>query len=254
MKFSDFMQRPSGIVRSYLGVISGSKRNYGLKELRDIGITRHSDVKTANPVYLIDTDHDSDFYNSDYVADCIKPGPGNNGHKFEVPLYVRDSVEMIIGDVFAATTHVDFMLRAKGKKVDIEVINNASVLTAIGEVGLELYKYGKVTSIPFENENVDTPVNVLKDNQSLGLHTLFLLDLDPKNDNFLSFGSAAKYLISKGVGEDVVAIGCAALGTKNKEIKVLKLKDMIEINKYPQCLIIPGKLHFVEEEALELWK
>ena len=107
MKFSDFMQRPSGIVRSYLGVISGSKRNYGLKELRDIGITRHSDVKTANPVYLIDTDHDSDFYNSDYVADCIKPGPGNNGHKFEVPLYVRDSVEMIIGDVFA-----------KGKKLE----------------------------------------------------------------------------------------------------------------------------------------
>jgi diphthine synthase len=233
----------------------------GLGDEKDITVRGLEIVKSCSHVYLecytnalsVSKEKLEEFYGKEVILadrDMIE----KNSDEILDKAKDSDVALLIIGDVFAATTHVDFMLRAKGKKVDIEVINNASVLTAIGEVGLELYKYGKVTSIPFENENVDTPVNVLKDNQSLGLHTLFLLDLDPKNDNFLSFGSAAKYLISKGVGEDVVAIGCAALGTKNKEIKVLKLKDMIEINKYPQCLIIPGKLHFVEEEALELWK
>jgi diphthine methyl ester synthase len=233
----------------------------GLGDEKDITVKGLEAVKSCSYIYLesytnalsVPKDKLEEFYGKEIILADREMIEKNSDEILE-KAEKSDVALLIIGDVFAATTHVDFMLRAKEKKVDIEVINNASVLTAVGEVGLELYKYGKVTSIPFENENIDTPVNVLKDNQSLGLHTLFLLDLDPKNDKFLSFGSAAKYLISKGVGEDVVAIGCATLGTKDKEIKVLKLKEMIEINKYPQCLIIPGKLHFVEEEALEIWK
>ena len=61
---------------------------------------------------------------------------------------------LVIGDVFAATTHTDIRLRAFKKGIQVKVIHNASVLTALGETGLELYKFGKVTSIPFENENV----------------------------------------------------------------------------------------------------
>jgi len=233
----------------------------GLGDEKDITVKGLEIVKSCSHVYLesytnalsISKEKLEEFYGKKVILadrDMIE----KNSDEILDKAKTENVALLIIGDVFAATTHVDFMLRTKEKNVDVEIVHNASILTAVGEVGLELYKYGKVTSIPFDNENVDTPVNVLKDNQSLGLHTLFLLDLDPKNDNFLSFAAAAKYLVSKGVDENLTAVGCAALGTKSKKIKVLKLKDMIEINKNPQCLIIPGRLHFVEEEALELWK
>ena len=67
---------------------------------------------------------------------------------------------------------------AKEKGIKVNVVNNASVMNAIGIIGLELYKFGRVVSIPFHNENVKAPVKALKDNQSINLHTLFLLDLD----------------------------------------------------------------------------
>jgi len=163
---------------------------------------------------------------------------------------------LVIGDIFAATTHVDLLLRAKEKKLNVEFVHNASILNAIGIVGLELYKYGKVTSIPFNNKNVFTSVEVLKNNEKFGLHTLFLLDLDVKNKKFLTINEACKYLIEKKVNENKIAIGCAALGTKYKKVKLGTLEELskYKFKKDPQCLIIPGKLHFVEEEAIELWK
>ena len=92
---------------------------------------------------------------------------------------------LIIGDVFSATTHADFVQRAKEKEVEVNVVHNASILSAIGATGLQVYKFGKITSIPFENEKVDTPYNYLEENQQIGAHTLFLLDLRPDEDRFL---------------------------------------------------------------------
>jgi len=159
---------------------------------------------------------------------------------------------LVIGDIFSATTHVDIMQRAKEAEIKVRVVHNASVLTAIGIVGLELYKYGKVTSIPFNNKDVKSPILVLKDNLKLGLHTLFLFDLDPKNNKYMDFKQAIKYLTKQGLGKDAKAIACAALGTDEPFIKYDTLENLseIETNKFPQCLIIPGKLHFMEEELL----
>src|SRR3989344_6765066 len=84
---------------------------------------------------------------------------------------------LVVGDVFGATTHIDLLMQAKKAGIRAIIIHNASILSAVGEVGLELYKFGKVTSIPFENENISTPLDVLAMNQNNDLHTLFLLDL-----------------------------------------------------------------------------
>jgi len=167
----------------------------------------------------------------------------------------KDTALLIIGDVFGATTHVDLLLRAKKEKIETKIIHNASILTAIGVTGLELYKFGKVTSIPFENENVKSPIEVLENNQKIGLHTLFLLDLDPKNNKFLTVSDAAKYLLNNGVDENKLTIACAQLGSDEPFITVDKLKalEKLEVDKYPQCLIIPGKLHFMEEGSLKIY-
>ncbi|MDP2750207.1 MAG: diphthine synthase [Nanoarchaeota archaeon] len=166
---------------------------------------------------------------------------------------------LIIGDPMSATTHIDLYNRAKEKGLVVEVIHNASILTAVGIVGLELYKYGKTTSIPFHNENVKTPIDVIKMNLKNGLHTLVLLDLDPINNKFMTIGEAAEYLLKnkvKEINEETIAIGCAAIGSKKQIIKAGKLSELkkFEVKEFPQCIIIPGKLHFVEEEMIEKWR
>ena len=161
---------------------------------------------------------------------------------------------LVIGDPMSATTHIDLVMRAKEKGIKINIIHNASVLTAVGIVGLELYKYGKTTSIPFENENVKTPVEVYQMNKLDGLHTLFLLDLRPDKNKFMTAKQAAKYLISKGVSEDETCISCTGLGSPKPEIKTTKLSEAPELTLLPQCLIIPGRLHFMEEDAIKQWE
>jgi len=159
---------------------------------------------------------------------------------------------LIIGDPLSATTHIDLMLRAKELGIKVKIINNASILTAIGITGLQLYKFGQVTSIPFNNKEIKTPIEVLKKNQKIGLHTLFLLDLNPLNKEFLTINKALEYLTRNKISKHTLCIGCAALGSDKPEIRAGKIKDILKIKfkKYPQCLIIPGKLHFMEEEAL----
>ena len=168
---------------------------------------------------------------------------------------------LIIGDVFGATTHITLLKEAKEKNIKVKIINNASILTAIGITGLELYKFGKTTSIPFDNENLETPYQVLKENQPL--HTLFLLDLKPEEDKFMTVNQAIEILenIEKKKKENLITnktllVGCARLGREDYQIKV-GTKDQLkktDFGKPPHCLIIPGKLHFMEEETLNFYK
>lgn len=162
---------------------------------------------------------------------------------------------LVVGDPMAATTHIDLFLRAKKLNIEVKIIHNASILTAVGITGLELYKFGKTTSIPFNNKNIKSPMEVLKNNQKLGLHTLFLLDLEPKKNKFLTINQAIEYLIKNKVKGNTKAIACASLGSDKPFIKFSSLENLkkLKINKFPQCLIIPGKLHFIEEEVLNTY-
>lgn len=159
---------------------------------------------------------------------------------------------LVIGDVFSATTHTSLMLEAMNKNIKVEVIHGSSILTAIGETGLMLYNFGKIVSIPKENKKIVSPYEVLKLNKDL--HTLFLLDLD------LNFNEAIQYLLDledmkkeKQFNGNRLCVVCC-MG-KKKIIKSGKAKDLmkIRIKERPQCLIVPGKLHFLEKELIEKW-
>lgn len=166
-----------------------------------------------------------------------------------------DVAFLVVGDPFGATTHIDLRLRANKLGIPVKVIHNASILSAVGEVGLELYKYGKVTSIPFDNRNIATPYEVFLQNQKMGLHTLFLLDLDPAKNKFMTINEAAEFLLRNGLDPAEKCIGVAGLGSDSPEIKLMQAAGAFKqkFTKKPQCLIIPGKLHFMEEEAINLW-
>ena len=109
---------------------------------------------------------------------------------------------LIIGDVFSATTHISLYLQALENNIEVQVINNASVLTAVGITGLELYKFGKTTSIPYHESK--TPMEVIEKNYPL--HTLCLLDLVPKEKKFMESSEALERLFKLGFKKDTKII------------------------------------------------
>ena len=161
---------------------------------------------------------------------------------------------LIPGDCFSATTHISLLLDAKKEKLDVNIIHGSSILTSVGETGLSLYNFGKVTTIPFDNRLIKSPIEALDNNLKLGMHTLFLLDV--KDKKYMNIKEGLLYLLNNNVDENSLCIGCSALGSLNKEIKSGKIKELLKFNfkNYPQCFIIPGKLHFAEEEALDSFK
>ncbi len=169
-----------------------------------------------------------------------------------------DIALLIIGDVFSATTHVSVLLEAKNLGVKVVVINNASILTTIGVTGLSLYNFGKVTSIPFANRSIEAPYDVIKGNGDM--HTLVLLDLDPSKGKFMLASEAIRFLLSvedkrnEGVfTEGTKCVICCDLGSEDPEIIYSSAKDLLkaDLQRLPQCLIVPGKLHFMEADLLE---
>ena len=170
---------------------------------------------------------------------------------------------LVVGDVFSATTHVDLYLRAKKEGVDVIVINNASILNSIGVVGLELYKYGRTTSIPFHNKHVITPYDVVKQNKAQKLHTLLLLDIDAEHNSYMTIREAIEYLlgIEDKRKESVFTratrcVGVARLGSENPEIIYGTADELLQLDfgEPLHTLIIPSELHFIEEEALNQWR
>jgi len=172
---------------------------------------------------------------------------------------------LVVGDPFSATTHTELFREAREKKIPVKVIHNASILTAIGITGLQLYKFGRTASIPFlENyRSLETPYKVLRENQYAGAHTLFLLDLRPEENKFMTVNRALEILesIEERKKENIIkkgmmVVGCARLGSDNFLIKAGPLKKIKKINfgQPPHCLILPAeKLHFAEEEMLQKW-
>lgn len=159
---------------------------------------------------------------------------------------------LVYGNPLMATTHISLIEEANRRKIKCKIIHGSSILDAIAETGLHLYKFGKITSMPKWQKNY-TPesfMNIAKENHSIKAHTLILCDIG------LSFKEALEQLETASLNCGIVLgkiIVCQSLGTKNQKIlygEIDKLKKAREI-KNPFCLIISSELHFTEKEFLE---
>ena len=159
---------------------------------------------------------------------------------------------LIYGSPLTATTHISLIQEAKSSGIKYQIIYNASIFDAIGETGLQLYKFGKIASIPAWKKNYepDSFIQIIKENQSIEAHSLILIDIG------LNFQEALKQLKESAQKNDLKIkkiIVCQTLGTKKSKIFY---KDIEEFEEYsgvrkPYCIIIPSKLHFMEKEMLE---
>ncbi|HIH25000.1 TPA: diphthine synthase [Candidatus Woesearchaeota archaeon] len=176
----------------------------------------------------------------------------------------EDIAILVVGDVFGATTHTDLYLRAAQAGVHIEVVHNASVMNAIGIVGLELYRYGKTVSVPYWSPGFEPTsyLDGIRDNKALGLHTLCLLDIKADEGRFMSVSEGLALLLAAeerkrygALAHDALVIGVARIGCADMIIQPGPLSDVanMDFGAPPHCIIIPGRLHQVEEDMLAHW-
>lgn len=260
----------------------------GLRDEKDITVRGLETLKSCSRVYLehytsiltCTPEKLSEFYGKEVLIADRNLVETQAEEKLLLPAKDEDVAMLIVGDVFSATTHTDLQLRAKELGVKLVSIHNTSILTAIGVTGLELYKYGKTTSIVFPQGSwlPHTPYDVIKGNQSLGLHTLCLLDIKvaepsiedlrrginkPQPPRFMRVGQALDALLmiekerSEGIiTKETLVVGLARIGHDDFVVKAGTVKELMafDFGKPLHSLIVPGKLHDVEKEMLDSWK
>ncbi|KAH8242630.1 hypothetical protein KR032_000677 [Drosophila birchii] len=193
-----------------------------------------------------------------------------------------DVALLVVGDPFGATTHTDFILRAKEKNIPYKVVHNASIMNAVGCCGLQLYKFGETVSIPYWDETwkPDSFYDKIKLNRLHNMHTLCLLDIKVKEPTpeslmrkrkeympprFMSVAEAAHQLLvivekkdalerNTVLNEQSLCVGLARVGQESQQIAVSTLLEMrsTDLGGPLHSLIIPAKeMHPLEVEFLQ---
>jgi diphthine synthase len=163
----------------------------------------------------------------------------------------KENVALLVyGSPLTATTHISIIQEAKKSKVKCEIIYNASIFDAIAETGLQIYKFGKIASMPKWQKNF-TPASfmeIVKQNLEIDAHSLILIDIGLElKDAIKELEESAK---EYNIKLDKIVI-CSRLGTKDSKIIYKNTENLKNLNvKKPYCIIIPSKLHFIEAEVL----
>lgn len=182
--------------------------------------------------------------------------------KFLSDIETKDVAFLCAGDPLIATTHSDFLVEAVKKGIETQIIHSSSILSAApGISGLQAYKFGKVTTIPFPDHNFfpHSPYLTIKNNLENDAHTLLLLDIQAHKDRYMTVNQGLEYLLKIGsnigdstINQETLAIGIAHAGAESPIINAGSIKKLINTNFGGplHCIIIPSKLHIVEAEYL----
>jgi diphthine synthase len=175
-------------------------------------------------------------------------------------------VIFVSGDPLVATTHMSFILDAIKNELEVEVIHNASIYSAIAETGLHIYKFGASATIPFPEKTSEvlplSTYETLRENNKLGLHTLLFLDV-AANEKYMTPNQAIKTMLKleEVMKQDIFTdntkiIVFGRAGSDEPLILYGKVKNLLgkEFGEPPFVIIVPGKSHFSEKEFLEYYK
>jgi diphthine synthase len=175
---------------------------------------------------------------------------------------IKDVAFLSAGDPLIATTHSEMLIEAKKAGIKTTVIHSSSILSAApGIAGLQAYKFGKVTTIPFTEENYfpHSPYLAIKANMDSKLHTLVLLDIRAHENRYMTANQGIEYLLKAETDkrlniatEEALIVVVARAGSDNPVVRADKIKNLInsDFGGPLHCIMIPGDLHFMEAEAL----
>jgi diphthine synthase len=169
----------------------------------------------------------------------------------------NESVAFLVpGDPLIATTHISLRLSLAKMGIASRVIHAPSIVSAVcGATGLQSYKFGKSITVPRDQPLPRSVLDTISDNNDRGLHTLVLLDVQAgKNSQMTIRDAVAKMTTADPRLETRLAVGVARLGSRDEKVKASNMNSLIEedFGNGPHSLVVAGKLHFMEAEALEV--
>ncbi|KAI9737549.1 MAG: diphthine synthase [Cirrosporium novae-zelandiae] len=189
-----------------------------------------------------------------------------------------DVAFLVVGDPFGATTHTDLVIRARELKIPTQSIPNASIMSAIGCTGLQLYNFGQTVSMVFflDNWKPSSFYDRIKENTQIGLHTLVLLDIKVKEQSlenmargrkvyepprYMTVAQCAQQMLETEetrkedvYGPESLAVGVARVGSKDQKMAAGTLAQLAEsdLGKPLHSLVLLGKrTHDLEREFIQ---
>ena len=217
-----------------------------------------------------------EFYTSIMMGSDVKELEGLIGK--HVKLLTREEVEegeevielakdkrvafVTAGDTMAATTHVDIRLRAIESGILTSLVHGVSIFNACASAfGLQPYKFGRTITLPFTEENFlpSSPYENILENSKRGLHSLVLLDIKESEGRYMSAGEGVKWLLDAEkrlggglINENTIVCAAARVGSSTENLMAGYPPQIEAADLGPplHTLVLPGKLHFVEAEAL----
>jgi len=243
----------------------------GLYDEKDITIKGLEEIKRSDKVF-------AEFYTAKLVGTNVAKIEKTIGKKITVlnreetekgdkiinAAKTKNVIFLTAGDSMAATTHVDLRIRAEKQKIKTELIHGVSIITAVsGLLGLQNYKFGRTTTLAYPEKNYfpTSPYDVIAENQKIGLHTLVLLDIQADKNKFMTANEAMKLSLEmeekkhkKILTKESIICVVASAGSKKPIVKAGCIKDLIDFDfgKPLHSIVIPGKLHFMEVQALSV--
>jgi len=175
----------------------------------------------------------------------------------------KNVVLLAYGDPYVATTHLELRTRAEKEKIKTKTIHGASAITSlIGECGLHHYKIGRPVTIMRELPSLNTVYYTIYENMIKGNHSLLILEYDSSSNFFLDpkDGLASLLKIEEEQRRNVIdsytfTIVASRIGSKNQAVISGKLSTLAQTDfgKPPHTIIIPGRLHFTEVDAIKIF-
>lgn len=177
-----------------------------------------------------------------------------------------------------ATTHSDLIIRARELNIPVQVIHNASIMSAIGATGLQLYNFGQAVSMVFFTDSwkPSSYYDRIKENAAIGLHTLLLLDIKVKEQSmenlvrgrkiyepprFMTVAQCAQQMLEteqerqEGVCRpSALAVGVARVGSRDQTIAAGTLEQLAQVDLGPplHSLVLLGKrTHYLEKSYID---
>lgn len=161
-----------------------------------------------------------------------------------------------------ATTHTDLVLRARELSIPVRTVPNASIMSAIGATGLQLYNFGQTVSMVFFTDNwrPTSFYDRVRENRQHGLHTLVLLDIKVKEQSlenmargrkiyepprYMTAGLCARQMLEVeevrgegAYGPNSLAIAAARVGSRTEKFVAGTLKQICDADE-----LLGGPLH-----------
>ncbi|WP_136716080.1 diphthine synthase [Halorientalis salina] len=236
----------------------------GLYDERSITVAGRDALRVADSVF-------AEFYTSKLVGTSVADLEAHHDITIDVrdragveqnPEPILDAAEggdavfLTAGDTMISTTHVDLRLRAHDRGIETRVVHGTTAQTAASSLtGLQNYRFGKATTLPFERSHggegvPNSVVETIDANRERGLHTLVYLDIKAEAEEYMTADTAAPLLADDY--EDVLAVAVCQAGSAEPTVVADRLSALADGSFGPplHLLVVPGDLHMLEQDAL----